>query len=112
MEETIKAYKKAAIAHGAGTVEGNSDMANHAYDELHRHLQAISESKQDHLLENLLTDDDVWVQLWSATHLLEINEPSATSKLQEIADASILLASMNARYTLSEWKSGNILFRT
>ena len=111
-ENIISAYKAAAKLHGESTRSGNSDKANQAHDELQQLLKQITELGCDKDLQDLFNDEEAWVQLWAAVHTLEVNEKLACQKLQTISDASIPLLSMNARYTLKEWKAGKLKFRT
>lgn len=107
----ITRYRNAAIAHGEGTRSGDSVKTNRAYDELVVLLKKITETDNDELLFSLYDDDDITVQVWAAAHTLEVNEEKALTKLQIIMNAAIPLASMGARYTIQEWKSGELTFR-
>jgi len=110
-ETLLQQYKNAAVAHGEGTCGGDSAKANQAHDSLTRLLGEISATGSDPELVALFDDENEWVQLWAATHTLEVDEPKAAAKLQAIADAGIPIASMTARYTLQEWQNGSISFR-
>lgn len=110
-DDLISQYKAATVAHGEGTCSGDSHITNQAHDAIGTFLREIISSGKDDDLFTLYDDKDPWVQLWSATHTLEVNENKATAKLQSLADAGIPIVSMTARYTLQEWQSGSLSFR-
>lgn len=112
MPTLIDNYKSAATAHGEGTKGGDSTKTNKAHDDLVRVLGELTARGEDTALLGLFDDPDVWVQLWAVAHTLEVDEKLARTKLQSIMDAGIPLASMDARYTLQGWDSGDLKFRS
>ena len=112
IEDLISDYRDAAIMHGDGIMSGDSKKANQAFDSLQDVLNKLTEIGEDQALLELLSDENVWVQLWAAAHSLETDEHNAKMKLQSLANAGIPIASMDARYTLQEWDNGSLKFRS
>jgi hypothetical protein len=68
-------------------------------------------AKMDRSLFEFFSDIDPRVQLWAATHTLEIAEPDALAKLTMLVESRKPLVSMTARYTIEAWKRGDLSFR-
>src|SRR5688572_7825761 len=72
MTPMIDEYRENATLHGRFTRAGESDKANTAHDRLMSLLHELVAANEDAKLLSLYTDDDPWVQLWAATHTLEV----------------------------------------
>ena len=104
-------YRRAAQDHGKYTMSGESDLANKAYAVLRSIFLELVAKGQDATICNLYDDPDPWVQLWAATHTLEIAEKDAVEKLKYLQAARKPILSLDAKYTLLEWQNGKISFR-
>ena len=51
------------------------------------------------------------MQLWAATHMLEVDEKKAITKLRNLQAAGKGLVSTSAKYTILEWNEGALSFR-
>jgi hypothetical protein len=111
MSNLIKEYQTAAKDHGTWTRGGDSDKTNAAHEKMHEVLAALVAAREDGQLFTLYDDSDPWVQLWAATHTLEVDAARATAKLESLQRSGIPLASMCAKYTLQSWKDGDLRFR-
>lgn len=111
MNILIDEYRTVAGDHGRHTQEGDHKKANAAHDRLAEILKALVSANDDDQLFSLYDDADPHVQLWAATHTLELDQARAVAKLDEIRQAEIPLASMSARYTIQSWKEGDLKFR-
>lgn len=111
IDDLIKRYRDAAVAHSEGTQSGNSQKTNRAYDIVTETLREMTKSGCDDRLFSLYEDENVSVQVWAAVHTLELNEKKALLKLQCIVDKGIPILSMGARYSIQEWKNGKLRFR-
>ena len=72
-------------------------------------MDLIKTNEVTKILE-LLEDEDLWVQLWAASHSLEIDEVKALKKLTEIQEAGIPLVSSSAKYTIEAWNAGELRY--
>jgi hypothetical protein len=104
MPTTIERYKHYASEHGAKTQEGDYRAANGAYDKLLKFSRQLIQNGDGRQLLCLFEDPNAWVQLWAASHALEIDEVCAVAKLEQLAAAHIPLTSMSAEYTLQSWR--------
>lgn len=104
-------YRTAAHDHGRYSLSGESDLANKAYAKLQSAFLALVANGQDSTICDLYDDPDPWVQLWAATHTLEIAEDKAVEKIRALQAARKPVLSMNAKYTLLEWEKGKLSFR-
>lgn len=112
MNDSLAKYRTNAETHGKYTLEGNSTKTNLAYDGLHNALDELISNKADKLLFSLYENSDLSVQLWAATHTLELDERRAMDKLQAIADLGASVISMSARYTIKGWMEGELRVRS
>jgi hypothetical protein len=108
MPTPFEEYHRYAVEHGLMTQEGDSRAANSAHDKLFDAARQLIKNGSGGLILSLFCDPDMWVQLWAATHALEIDEPIAVTKLDELANAGVPLVSMSARYTLQSWRNGEL----
>jgi hypothetical protein len=108
MTAIVEEYRQQAVSHGKCTHEGDSIGASSAHDKLIELATTILNSSDAPSITGLLEDEDVWVQLWAATHLLELDEATATQKLLQLSEAGIPLTSISARYTLESWNDGDL----
>jgi len=108
MASLIEECRRYAADHRRNTQEGDSIAANAAHDQLVEGASRVIKSGQGGLLLSLFDDNDPWVQLWAATHALEVDEPSAIAKLEGLERAGIPLVSMSACYTVQSWRNGEL----
>jgi hypothetical protein len=111
MSTLLDEYRGVASDHGKHTQQGDHKKANVAHDRLGEILKSFVAAEEDQQLFSLYEDSDQWVQAWAAAHTLEIDEARAIAKLEELQMAEIPLVSMGAKYTIQEWKSGDLKFR-
>ncbi|HZZ77004.1 MAG TPA: hypothetical protein VFE62_00715 [Gemmataceae bacterium] len=104
-------YRTAAHEHGKHTMSGDSDLANQAFEALQSAFNRLVAAKHDAMICDLYEDPDPWVQLWAAAHTLEITESKALEKLTNLRDARKPVLSMNAKFTIVEWKNHRLAFR-
>jgi hypothetical protein len=109
--DDLTQYRTAAKEHGKCSLSGESDLANEAYAKLQEAFHALIAKGEDASICDLYDDPDLWVQLWAATHTLEIAENKAVVKLRHLQAARKPVLSMNAKYTLLEWEKGSLSFR-
>lgn len=106
MQHILNDYIRGAELHTIGTLEGNADKANEGYYLL---KNAYNKLKSDNLLAELnvcLIHKNDGVRLWSATHLLPINQ-NASDVLVDISNKEGIL-SFNAERVLNQWKEGKL----
>ncbi len=112
MENLLQKYREAVVEHGEcaynGVRPGIIDAVGRKRDDL---LQEMVAAGKDYRLLELYNDEDLWVQLSAATHTLEIAEDQAMAKLTELATTRYGRTRTTAKYTLQEWKAGNLKFR-
>ncbi|MCY2963553.1 MAG: hypothetical protein NT069_07875, partial [Planctomycetota bacterium] len=72
----------------------------------------VTLARNGHLarLFELYDDNDVWVQIWAASHTLEIDEERALEKLKQLENSRVPLIATIAKHTAVEWKSGRLRF--
>ena len=107
-------FISAAIQHGAATINPNARVANKNYATLHRiykyfqnHLDLASE-----FYSSLYGHEDASVRTWAGAHSLglKINIVIAETILDDISkEKSLGILSLNARYTLENWKKQGYL---
>lgn len=107
LEKLIDIYMKNAVIHGEGTLEGNYKKTNKAHDKLINAYKKIKEfdNKLNSLLP-LLSNENISVRSWSATHLLP-HSNEAKDILKKISKEDGLLA-FDAKMVLKEWENGNL----
>jgi hypothetical protein len=109
-EDSLKKYIDAAQTHGEAMERGDYVISNKAHDQLMSALKNIrgeSDQGESGLLK-LLEHPNSAVVCWAATHLLPLNEATAKSKLQSLADNEAGLFSFEAGMVLQEWASGRL----
>jgi hypothetical protein len=111
MSNHLNDYRVAAAQHGEYTRAGESDLANTAHSRLQQALLALIADGSDSQIMDLYNDSDPWVQLWAATHTLEIDEQKAMAKLTSLQNDRKPILSLSAKYTLKSWQEGKIAFR-
>jgi hypothetical protein len=103
-------FREAAIAHAAGTNEGNAREANRAFDRKITAVKAMRTTPdrgKGHLTE-MLFDPEVAVRYSAATYLLPLDEPAAVFVLEEVARGNHKLVSFGAEMVLKEWRAGRL----
>ncbi|GLT08390.1 hypothetical protein ACFQFQ_16870 [Sulfitobacter porphyrae] len=109
-DDLLVRYRNAAYEHSIASADGRYKVANKAYDEIQSILEEISLSNRDDELFELYEDAEPGVQLWAATHTLEIDSLRAEQKIKELVnDPSII--GLSAQMTLRGWRAGKIRFR-
>lgn len=91
---------------------GDRKGSNAAHDRIIRAIQEIR-SRDDRgrsfLLGNLTHDNDENVRLWSAVHLLKLDENTALTELKYLAkDAKSWMVRSSAEVTATEWQKGSL----
>ncbi|APD06392.1 hypothetical protein UJ101_00855 [Flavobacteriaceae bacterium UJ101] len=104
----INDFIEASIKHGEASKEGDYKLANKNYDKLVSILKYLKENDSIFILKKFLIHEDLNVQLWAATFLLEENEEEAIKLMTKIANQNIPHYSFDAKITLEEWKKGNL----
>lgn len=109
LEETISHYKNAAIEYGEVSYGSDSDKINRLHDIIiNCYLKLKFEGEEAVLqLRSFMNSEDESLALWAATHILPYDESNAVKTLEKIRDSDNQL-SFDAKYTLIEWKSGNL----
>jgi Domain of unknown function (DUF2019) len=108
----VQQYRIAAEAHGKCTYSSvSSNATNAAFARLQVIFQRLVMEGDDRELLELYDDKDSWVQIWAASHTLEIEEERASAKLQELATTRYGLTRATAQLTLQEWRLGNLRLR-
>jgi hypothetical protein len=110
MASILEQFKQHAAIHGVSTEEGNSDGANVSYELLQKVYFELMNTGNPETLLTLFDDPNPWVQLCAAGHALEIDEPSALTKLGQLETENIPLISTSAKYTILGWKAGQLRF--
>ena len=110
MASLLDEYRRHAYDHGLFTAAGDADRINASYDRLRGAFLALAGAGQRRELFRLYDDASLSVQGWAATHTLEIDEARALAKLAEIEKSADPHASMDAEYTIREWKNGQLKF--
>ena len=104
-------YVAAAILHLGQLENGDSKSSNAAHDRLIRAIREIRKQNDRgrlFLLENLKHTEEN-VRLWSASHLLPLEERAALAELNNLArDANSRVVSSSADVTIAEWKKGTL----
>lgn len=110
MTSTLDEYRRYAADHGAHSMEGDADATNAAHDRLQEAFLSLARGGKRRELFKLYDDPDLAVQCWAAAHTLEVDEARALAKLAEIEKAKESFSSMDAEYTIKEWKLGVLHF--
>lgn len=110
MTSLLDEYRRHAVDHGVHTLEGDADANNESYGRLKCAFVAlVNEGKRNELF-HFYDDIDPWVQWWAAAHTLEIDEVRASTKLAQLEKSGIPHVSTGAKYTIQEWKNGQLRF--
>ena len=104
----IEIFIDSSIVHGKASEEGNYKLGNKNYDKIVDAVKYLKENNLECELTALLNNENVSVQLWAATCLLEKNEDKAKEVLSTITKKNIPHYSFTAQLTLEEWNSGNL----
>jgi hypothetical protein len=110
MASLLDEYRRYAIDHGVFTAEGDANGINKSYDQLRRVFISLVDEGKGNELFRLYDDVDPSVQCWAAAHTLEIDEARALVKLEQIQKSGDPHVSMDAEYTIQEWKNGSLRF--
>lgn len=102
-------YAKAAAAHGSATDQGDHERSNKAHDDVIRALEVLRASSDSGraVLASLLDSKDNHVRCWAATHLLPLDEVTATRTLEELSTLPPFVG-FNAKMVLREWQAGRL----
>ena len=109
LDDLVADYRGSAAAHGAATEAGDHKKANRQHDRLIEVLRQIRDSGAtgDKALLGLLSDENTWVRLWAASHLLRVDEDQARRTLELLSQESGVVA-LDAEMVLSEWHKGTL----
>jgi hypothetical protein len=107
IEKALKTFEEEAKKHAECTEKGNYKSGNICYSKI---VKSVSVLRNENLVSKLsifLNSSSIGVRLWSATFLLPINEKDSLRVLEEITK-NLDIHSSTAKYTLSEWRLGNL----
>ena len=105
------AYVNAAILHLERLEAGDSRGSNAAHDHLIKSIRAIRnyDDRGKSFLSGLLSHENENVRLWSASHLLPLQEKKALDELQYLTKSAISsIVRSSAEVTSSEWRKGTL----
>lgn len=106
---SIEKFAAAARAHAVFTENGDSILANKAYNDVSVARDEMR-SSPDHgvaSLKYLLNDSDAGVRLWASYYLLPVDPILARGALYDLSSESGLVA-FSAKMTLREWDAGHL----
>lgn len=110
MSDLLNSYRMHVILYELEDIQGNSKSVNQEYKKIMQAYDDLkSVSKLSELLK-LLQDENESVQLWSATHSLEIDALKASTMLTQLLKSENPRIALSAKYTLLEWKAGRLTF--
>ncbi|QIA24371.1 DUF2019 domain-containing protein [Mesorhizobium sp. AA22] len=104
-------YVEAAILHRQLLEDGNVRGSNAAFDHLIRAIKKIRNraDRGRSFLLGLQTHSDENVRLWSAAHLLPLEEKIALAELKRLAtSAKAWPVQSSAEVTAAEWRKGTL----
>lgn len=109
LDEASNVYAQAAAEHGAAMDRGDHEKSNAAYDRKMRALARLRESPDQgrSILTRLLEHEDSHVRCSAATHLLPLDEDTATHVLESLVTEPPFVG-FNAEMVLREWKAGRL----
>ncbi len=112
-EELLVLFREAAFEHGQATLSGNYKIANKACDV----IDAVYEEMKtrnivEEVLVKLLSDRDISVKSWTASHLLPFIPEQAENVLKEISASEKSILGFNAEMVLKQWKKGELYFKS
>jgi len=110
MTSSLDQYRRHAFDHGFHTAECNADAGSESYDHLQEAFATLVRDGRRNELFGLYDDADPSVQCWAAAHTLEVDEARALAKLEQLEKSEVPHVSMDAEYTIKEWKSGELRF--
>jgi hypothetical protein len=105
--ELTKAYREAAIAHVTASATGRHRVANRNYDLLEevRNELLSRGAGGEHQLVALMDDAEPAVQLWAASHSLEIASLRAELVLESLSTGPPSPLRLTAETTLRQWRA-------
>ena len=105
-DAAYREYVRSAAEHGATTDRGDREGADAAYRDLMRALAELrgAPDRGRFILTGLLSHADPSVRCWAATHLLPLDEHTATQALETLVSEHRFDASI----VLREWKEGRL----
>lgn len=103
-------FIEAAKDHGRGIVDGDSQITNHAYDELVSAIRDLRKTRDrgELFLTGLLNEENLSVVRAAATYLLPLREVEAVHALERVAKDALPLIAFGAEMTLKEWRAGRL----
>lgn len=110
-DELVDAYRAAAELHGAHSIDGDYESANHQAElvaAVYRELRDRGLQAQRALLR-LVDDPNESVRSWAGAHALEFAPESGEPALAALAEGPSV-AAFNAKMTLREWRQGTLTF--
>ena len=108
LENAIEVFINASIEHGKASEEGNHKVGNKNYYKIVDAAKYLNENDLVSELKKLLSHENISVQMWAATYLLEKHESEAVKLLISISNKNIAHYSFDAKITLDEWNKGNL----
>jgi hypothetical protein len=106
-QEALKIFEEAAAASGDATEIGDSKTCNKSYHRIVKAMEYLKENNEREALLPFLNHKSVGVQSWAAAYLLPIKEEEALKVLEEISLRNDIHA-LDGKYTIIEWKKGNL----
>jgi hypothetical protein len=110
MTSTLEQYRRHATDHGLHMMSGDAEASNESHDRLLNTFGSLVRDGNRRELLTLYDDPNPSVQCWAAAHTLELDEAMALEKLEQLERSGIPIVSLNAEYTIKEWKNGNLKF--
>ena len=106
-EEFRTEFIALAERHGTGIVNGDSESANLAHDQLTALLSTVGRFQIRTLLLPLCEHQPESVRLWAATYLLNHDEALAVSTIERIIAEGTIIG-LTAEVTLDMWRTGTL----
>ena len=85
---------------------GDSSSANKTFDKLNGLLEVLSKEQINRFLPELCWNKSESIRLWSATFLLQEDEPLAIATINKIIAGGSIIG-LHAEFTLDTWKTEN-----
>lgn len=109
-DEAISLFSEFSRRHGQAMVDGKSKEANKFFRLKMECIEYLFEHHSLGRLAVFLDDDSIPVRASVAYALLPVMEKESVAVLSAISGGDYNIYSLNAFYTLAEWKKGNLRF--
>jgi len=108
VKEAMTIIENEAPKHAYASNNAQPKIANKCYDKIVAAMAYLKTNNSLKELKQLLKHKETSVVLWAATYLLKTDTNLAVDTLEEIKAMGIAHISMDAKYTLMEWHSGDL----